>query len=292
MAAATAGSSPTATTARARSATRSAAAASSAARMASGDFMHWGTRAQGQVDHGLREPGPCLHDGRRAAIRHLDDQGRGPRLEQADALELGLPQTSQGPLLGRPSTKSRLHYLGRLVFGTSAKAPATGRGFRLACSDAPSAKRAAENCPSRTTSGVARAIASRRGRDSAASCSSGGHRSHQRGRPGDWAARRGVRRAVRTEPCRAARRPPLGPSQELRRGGRGRGDRPRDRPRRVLHHAGALRLRQDDDAAHDRRLRAARRRGGRAGRARRHAACPRTTARSTPCSRTTRCSRT
>ena len=33
-----------------------------------------GVAGQGQVDHGLRQRGPRLHEGRGAAIRHLDDQ--------------------------------------------------------------------------------------------------------------------------------------------------------------------------------------------------------------------------
>ena len=57
----------------------------------------------------------------------------------------------------------------------------------------------------------------------------------------------------------------------LRRGRRGRRRRPRHRRRRVLHDARALGLGQDDAAADDRGLRAARRRDDRAGRRRRDA---------------------
>ena len=61
---------------------------------------------------------------------------------------------------------------------------------------------------------------------------------------------------------------------------------------RVLHDARPVRLGQDDDAARDRRLRAARRRPRRARRRRRHARPRRRSATSTPSSRTTRSSRT
>ena len=73
---------------------------------------------------------------------------------------------------------------------------------------------------------------------------------------------------------------------------RRRRHRPRDAAGRVLHDGRPVRLRQDDDAAHDRRLRAPDERADRARRRRRRAACRRTSATSTRCSRATRCSRT
>ena len=80
--------------------------------------------------------------------------------------------------------------------------------------------------------------------------------------------------------------------QEVRRGDRGRRRLDRDRSRRVLLDARAERLRQDDDAADDRRLRGA---DGGPGHARRRGRDPRLAhgiATSTWSSRTTRCSRT
>ncbi len=62
-------------------------------------------------------------------------------------------------------------------------------------------------------------------------------------------------------PGRARRDPVARLTQALRRRGRGRRDRPRDRRRRVLLAARPVGLRQDDDAADDRRLRARRRAG-------------------------------
>ena len=93
--------------------------------------------------------------------------------------------------------------------------------------------------------------------------------------------------------CRqSARRQDHRAPEELRRGRGGGRRRPRDRARRVLHDARPVRLGQDDDAADDRRLRAARRRrrsSSPGGTSRR---CRRSTATSTPSSRTTRSSRT
>ena len=62
----------------------------------------------------------------------------------------------------------------------------------------------------------------------------------------------------------------------------------RDRAGRVLRDARSLRLRQDHDAAHDRRLRAADRRARSASRARTSRRCRRTSATSTPSSSSTR----
>ena len=84
----------------------------------------------------------------------------------------------------------------------------------------------------------------------------------------------------------------VGAAEELRRRRRRRRRRPRDRARRVLHDARPVRLGQDDDAADDRRLRAARRGHDRARRDGRLPRCRRSTATSTPSSRTTRSSRT
>ena len=81
--------------------------------------------------------------------------------------------------------------------------------------------------------------------------------------------------------------------QALRRRARRRRPRPRDRRRRVLLDARPVRLGQDHGAADDRRLRAARRAGTVAARRRgRHRRGRRSTATSTPSSRTTRSSRT
>src|SRR5207244_12999862 len=56
--------------------------------------------------------------------------------------------------------------------------------------------------------------------------------------------------------CAAGRRPADRHTQDLRRRGRGGPRRPRDRPWRVLHHARALGVREADDPAPDRGLRA------------------------------------
>ena len=81
-------------------------------------------------------------------------------------------------------------------------------------------------------------------------------------------------------------------TQDVRRARRGRRHRRRHAAGRVLHAARPVRLREDDDAAHDRRLRAADERADHARRHRRRARARRTSATSTRCSRATRCSRT
>ena len=91
---------------------------------------------------------------------------------------------------------------------------------------------------------------------------------------------------ARRDPAREAR-------QELRRRRRRRRrHRPAHATRRVLHHGRPVRLRQDDDAAHDRGLRAADERPHPARRRGRREHARRTSATSTRCSRATRCSRT
>ena len=100
------------------------------------------------------------------------------------------------------------------------------------------------------------------------------------------AGERGRRR--RHVGCRTPRRR----DEALRRRRRRRRRRPRHARGRVPLDARAVGLGQDDDAADDRRLRAADGRADRAPRRGRHRAGRRSTATSTPCSRTTRCSRT
>ena len=80
--------------------------------------------------------------------------------------------------------------------------------------------------------------------------------------------------------------------EALRRLRRGRRRRLRDRARRVLRDARPVRLRQDHDAAHDRRLRGADRRARSGSRARTSRRSRPTSATSTPSSSSTRCSRT
>ena len=77
--------------------------------------------------------------------------------------------------------------------------------------------------------------------------------------PGGCACRRKHRSFQgRRSAGRRGRRPPDRGPQDVRGRRRRRLDRPRDPARRVLHDARAVGLRQDDDAAPDRRLRAAR----------------------------------
>ena len=86
-------------------------------------------------------------------------------------------------------------------------------------------------------------------------------------------------------------RPTGRPREALRRLRGGERDQPRDALGRVLLVARSLRLREDHDAAHDRRLRAARPRGRSCSTARTWRRRRPTSGTSTPCSRTTRCSR-
>ena len=103
---------------------------------------------------------------------------------------------------------------------------------------------------------------------------------------------RGVARGSSLGDRTADRHPHARPSQALRRCRGGRRSRPGRRTRRVLHAARPVGVGQDDDAADDRRVRAAGRGHGRARRPATSPGCRRSTATSTPCSRTTRCSRT
>ena len=100
------------------------------------------------------------------------------------------------------------------------------------------------------------------------------------------------RRVASTGGLMHGRDPARGADEGVRRARRGRRHRPRHARRRVLHAARPVGLRQDDDAAHDRRLRAARRAGGSCSTASTSRASRRTSATSTRSSRATRCSRT
>ncbi len=62
-------------------------------------LSRYGTEGQGLVDQRLREPEPRLHDRRRPPVRHLDDAGQRPRLEQDQALHA---RELQGPPPARP----------------------------------------------------------------------------------------------------------------------------------------------------------------------------------------------
>ena len=54
--------------------------------LTSGDFMSWGRRGKGSLDHGLRQQRPRLPRHRRPALRHrLEQRRQGPALERGDA---------------------------------------------------------------------------------------------------------------------------------------------------------------------------------------------------------------
>ena len=197
-------------------------------------------------------------------------KGTGPGLEQADALGRGLPQTSQGTLLSRPvHTEPPPLPRAAPVSGHSAKAPACGRGFR----------------PLTAASGRASCPSAGRPPDWLCYSFSEGARLRSRlAQVEDTAAitvddRGSGQPAESAAPSEGAPAEPpdvrlSGLRKMLRRRRRGGRSRPRDPPRRVLHPARALRLRQDDHAADDRRLRGARRGLGRACRTRRQRPAP------------------
>ena len=118
-----------ATTAPARSATRSTAAASSAAPRPPAISCMGPARARASGSPSTRTRGHVYMTV--AGLRFDTSMTRArARLEQADALRRRATANVTRPASKPALQQSRLHYLGRLDFGTSAKAPATGRGFR------------------------------------------------------------------------------------------------------------------------------------------------------------------
>ena len=258
-----AASSRSATTARARSATPSTAAASSAGPWPPATSCTGAGRARASGSRSISNPGHAYMTVAGLRFDTSMTKGDGSRLEQADALGRRLPQTPQGPLLTGGSIRSRLHYLGRLLVSGQARKPRPAAG----AFDSSGAGRMPSRGPR-----AARAIASRRGATGRVSLKWRTPQPSPLTIGGVGGPPNPLRRP--RAPCRAARRPPLGPAQDVRRRRGGGRRRPRDPPRRVLHPARAVRLRQDDHAADDRRLRGARRGLGRACRKRRQRPAP------------------
>ena len=85
---------------------------------------------QGLVDHRLRRPEPRLHGRRRPPVRHLDDAGQRPRLEQDDALHRRRATRSATPRASRPQADQALSRNGRLRAAVSRFGPGIGVGIQ------------------------------------------------------------------------------------------------------------------------------------------------------------------